>query len=46
MVEKHTKTAKSAAKKAEKATKTAERLVEAYMVRIETTSTFNDVAAN
>ncbi len=29
-----------------KATKTAERLVEAYMVRIETTSTFNDVAAN
>lgn len=29
-----------------KATKTAERLVEQYMVRIETTSTYNDHAAN
>jgi hypothetical protein len=29
-----------------KATKVAERLVEQYMVRIETTSTYNDHAAN
>ncbi|HWQ51082.1 MAG TPA: N4-gp56 family major capsid protein [Terriglobales bacterium] len=29
-----------------KATKVAERLVEEYMVRIETTSTFNDIGAN
>lgn len=29
-----------------KATKTAERLVEQYMIRIETASTFNDVGAN
>ena len=29
-----------------KATKTAERLVEQYMVRIETTSTFNDIGSN
>lgn len=29
-----------------KATRTAERLVEAYMVRLETTSTFNDHVAN
>ena len=29
-----------------KAIKTAERLVEQYMVRIESTSTFNDIAGN
>ena len=29
-----------------KATKVAERLVEEYMVRIETCSTFNDIGAN
>jgi hypothetical protein len=29
-----------------KATKVAERLVEEYMVRIETCSTFNDLGAN
>ena len=29
-----------------KAIKTAERLVEQYMVRIESTSNFNDVGAN